>query len=230
MVDVPNNSGMADAIRASAERLGIDPLDLATAVSYESAGTFDPKIKGPTTRWGQHIGLIQAGEPQRAKYGINPNAPLADQFAGIERYLTDAGVKPGHGLIDIYSAINSGRVGRPNASDAAAGGAPGTVADKVASMAPHRVRASLLLDGKLPEGVSRSAPAAQAAPIAQGGAPMGLAPAGAPASDDGLAVLVQAAQQIAASAHEGGVPEMPDLLPPLQVGPLKMGFGRMRRG
>src|SRR5688572_22652650 len=132
---------LAGAIMESASRLGIDPSDLATAISYETGGTFDKWKAGPTTQWGQHRGLFQWGEPQRAKYGVTPEMSVADQLRAGERYLTDAGVKPGHGLLDIYSAINAGRVGRYGASDANNGGAPGTVADKVANqMALHRIK------------------------------------------------------------------------------------------
>ncbi len=141
-------SDLAAALRASSGRLGIDPLDLGTAISYETAGTWDPWKAGPTTKWGQHRGLIQWGEPQRQKYGVTQGMPVADQLTAVERYLTDAGVRPGHGLLDIYSAINAGRVGRYGASDAAAGGAPGTVQDKVnGQMAGHRAKAEALLGG-----------------------------------------------------------------------------------
>lgn len=147
-------SDLASAILASAQRLGIDPRDLATAISYETAGTFDPWKAGPTTQWGQHRGLIQWGEPQRAKYGVSEGMPVDAQMQAAERYLTDAGVKPGMGLLDVYSAINAGRVGRYGASDANNGGAPGTVADKVNSqMAGHRKNAEKLLGGMAPSGV-----------------------------------------------------------------------------
>ncbi len=139
-------SQLRDSIVAEATRAGINPLDLATAMSYETAGTFDPWKKGPTTKWGEHRGLIQWGEPQREKYGIGPDTPIPDQVKASVDYLIDRGVKPGMGLMDIYSAINAGGVGRYGASDAAAGGAPGTVADKVNyQMAGHRDKAAALL-------------------------------------------------------------------------------------
>jgi len=125
---------MASSIRETAEELGVDPKDLATAISYETGGTMDPWKRGPTTKWGQHRGLIQWGEPQRRKYGVDENTSIKDQVKAAGRYLKDAGVRPGMGLLDIYSAINAGGVGRYNLSDAHAGGAPGTVADKVRSM------------------------------------------------------------------------------------------------
>jgi hypothetical protein len=136
------------AITSTAKRLGISPLDLATVISYETGGTFDPWKRGPVTQHGQHRGLIQWGEPQRQKYGVTRDMPVADQLAAVGDYLQDAGVRPGMGLKDVYSAVNAGRVGRYNASDENNGGAPGTVADKVRyQMAGHKKNAQALLGG-----------------------------------------------------------------------------------
>lgn len=145
--DAGGGAGLQESIRKTAKDLGISPVDLATAISYETAGSFDPWKKGPTTQWGQHRGLIQWGEPQRKKYGVTEGMSPADQMEAVGRYLKDAGVKPGMGLLDVYSAINAGRVGRYGASDANNGGAPGSVADKVAGMAGHRANAERLLGG-----------------------------------------------------------------------------------
>lgn len=153
-------------IQETASALGIDPVDLATAISYETAGTFDPTKAGPTTQWGQHKGLIQFGEPQAQKYGVNWEDPIGSQLGpngAVANYLRDTGVQPGMGLMDIYSAINAGGVGRNNRSDANNGGAPGTVADKVnQQMGGHRAKALALFGG------------GQAAPT--GAAPMQQAP------------------------------------------------------
>ncbi len=138
-------------IQTAAAELGIDPIDLATVISYETAGTFDPKKGGPTTQWGRHRGLIQFGEPQAKEYGVDWNDPIGSQLGAdgaIVRYLKAAGVKPGMGILDVYSAVNAGRVGRYGASDANNGGAPGTVADKVNNqMSGHRRKAEKLLGG-----------------------------------------------------------------------------------
>ena len=140
---------LRQGILATAQSLGIDPIDLGTAISYETAGTFDPTKAGPTTQWGQHRGLIQFGEPQAKQYGVDWNDPIGSQLGengAVARYLRGAGVKPGMGMMDIYSAINAGSVGRYGASDANNGGAPGTVADKVnGQMAGHREKAMALL-------------------------------------------------------------------------------------
>ena len=137
-----------------AKARGLDPIDVATAISYETGGRFDPMISGPTTQWGTHRGLIQFGEPQAKQHGVdfsNPDAAWRSQLnptsGAVWSYLDGAGVKPGMGIDQIYSAINAGSVGRMNASDANNGGAPGTVADKVASMGPHREKAAQFLGG-----------------------------------------------------------------------------------
>jgi len=138
-------------IVSAAEALGVDPVDLATAISYETAGTFDPTKAGPTTKWGRHRGLIQFGEPQARRYGVDWSDPIGSQLGpdgAVVKYLRDTGVRPGMGLLDIYSAINTGGVGRYNRSDAHAGGAPGTVRDKVENqMAGHRRKALALIGG-----------------------------------------------------------------------------------
>lgn len=162
-------------ILGAAQQLGINPVDLATAISYETAGRFDPNIAGPRTKWGQHKGLLQWGEPQAQKY-LGGDFSIPSQMKGAVSYLQDAGVQPGMGLKDIYSAINAGRVGRYGASDAAAGGAPGTVADKVAGMGDHRAKAEALIGGQPMEiAAGPSAPTPAATPAsAKIDAPPGL--------------------------------------------------------
>jgi hypothetical protein len=138
-----------------AKKRGLDPIDVATAISYETAGKFDPLIKGPTTQHGTHEGLIQFGDPQGQQHGAvfdqGPDMAMRSQLdpenGAVWSYLQDTGVQPGMGLPEIYSAINAGAVGRMGASDANNGGAPGTVADKVAGMGPHRQKAAAFLGG-----------------------------------------------------------------------------------
>lgn len=145
---------MRSGIAATAKALGIDPIDLATVISYETAGTFSPTKAGPRTQWGQHKGLIQFGEPQARKYGVDWKNPMASQLGpdgAVAKYLRAAGVRPGMGIMDVYSAINAGGVGRYNRSDANNGGAPGTVADKVNNqMAGHRRKAERMFAGSDP--------------------------------------------------------------------------------
>lgn len=144
---------LAFFIKREADGLGIDPVDLATSISYETAGTFNPAKKGPKTKWGRHIGLIQMGEPQRKQYGYDPEGSLDSQMAAVGRYLKDNGVKPGMGLLDVYSTINAGAPGLYNRSDTKAGGAPGTVLDKVRDqMTGHKEKAMNLLSSLWQQG------------------------------------------------------------------------------
>jgi len=143
------DGSMAGKIVETANAIGADPVDLATVISYETGGTFDPTKRGPTTQYGQHRGLIQFGEPQAAKLGVDWNNPVDSQLGpkgAIAKYFKGAGYKPGMGMMDLYSAVNAGSVGRYNASDANNGGAPGTVRDKVnGQMAGHRAKAERML-------------------------------------------------------------------------------------
>lgn len=154
-------------IYMTARSLGIDPVDLATAISYETAGTFNPKKAGPKTKWGRHRGLIQFGESQAKQYGVDWNDPIKSQLGpngAVAKYLRDNGVRPGMGLLDIYSAINAGEVGMYNRSDEAAGGAPGTVRDKVEKqMKGHRRKAAHLL-GRVSPAVRRTSQAVEQQP------------------------------------------------------------------
>ena len=100
-----------DAIERGAQELGIDPIDYATAISYETAGTFSPTQPGPRTQWGQHRGTIQYGEPQWKEHGVKPD--FEDQVTRTNLdYLRKKGVKPGATFEQIYAAINGGSADR----------------------------------------------------------------------------------------------------------------------
>ena len=105
----------ATALTALAGRLGVDPLDLATVISYETSGRFSPSIRGGKNNL--HIGLIQFGEEEQKKYGAHQGQSFEEQLGAVERYLTDRGYKPGMGILDLYSTINAGTPGRYTASD-----------------------------------------------------------------------------------------------------------------
>lgn len=144
-----SGNALAQGIIETANALQMDPVDLATIISYETAGTFDPTKRGPTTQWGQHRGLIQFGEPQARQYGVDWNDPLGSQLGAdgaIARYYRQNGWRPGMGMLDAYSIVNAGGPGLYNRSDANNGGAPGTVRDKVEQqMSGHRRKAEALL-------------------------------------------------------------------------------------
>lgn len=198
---IPGND-LKSGILQTAEALGVDPVDLATAISYETGGTFDPTKRGPTTQWGQHRGLIQFGEPQAKQYGVDWKNPMGSQLGpdgAVAKYLRDTGVKPGMGLLDIYSAINAGGVGRYNRTDENNGGAPGTVRDKVEKqMSGHRAKALALMGSKSAPPAAQALEAlAQPQPVQVAGLDpaIGVAQAGAeqgiPADNPGLQALAK---------------------------------------
>lgn len=128
-----------------AAQLGVSAKDLLTAISYETGGKFDPRIMGGAG--GQYFGLFQAGPEARQRYGLTTESSIEQQLEAMAKYLTDAGVKAGDGLLQIYAAINAGSAKKIYASDEANGGAPGTVLDKVSGqMGGHEARAQGLLE------------------------------------------------------------------------------------
>ena len=141
---------IASGLSEAANELGMDVVDLATIVSYETGGTFNPTKAGPTTKWGQHKGLIQFGEPQAKQYGVDWSNPYSSQLGkdgAIVKYFRQSGFKEGMGLLDAYSIVNAGSPGLYDRSDEAAGGAPGTVRDKVQKqMAGHKAKARRLVE------------------------------------------------------------------------------------
>ena len=178
----------------TANALGMDPGVLATIISYETAGTFDPTKRGPTTKWGQHRGLIQFGEPQAKQYGVDWNDPMGSQLGpdgAIVKYFLASGWKPGMSELDAYSVVNAGGPGRYNASDTAAGGAPGTVKDKVETQfGPHRDKAYALLGGEYTPQAGGSQAGGQPQNALAG--PFSIAgPTGAPPQQNALAQMQQ---------------------------------------
>lgn len=144
----------------TAKELGVSTEDLATVISFESAGTFDPTIAGPTTQHGTHKGLIQFGESQAAKYGVDFNDPINTQLGkdgAIVKYLRDNGYQNGMSLEQLYATINAGDPNGLNKSDTFNGGTAGTVLDKVTTQfAPHRENARKFLGIDSTENISNS--------------------------------------------------------------------------
>ena len=105
-----------DALLEVSQELGIDAADLATIISYESAGSFSPD------KWGghndEHMGLIQFGPSERQSYGVTEGMTFAEQLRGpVKQYLLDrfAGQNrstQGATLLDLYRTVLGGN---PNA-------------------------------------------------------------------------------------------------------------------
>lgn len=98
-----------------ASELGLDPIEVAAVMSYESAGSFDPARMGG--RNNQYMGLIQFGPEERRTYGITATSTPEQWTQAILGFMRDRGFRRGMSLLDFYSTINAGRPGRYNASD-----------------------------------------------------------------------------------------------------------------
>jgi len=102
-------SSKQQAMVTAANELGVRPQDLASVISQETMGTFNHQITGG--EGGNYKGLIQFGIPERKQYGYREDMTFEEQMLGpVVRYLKDRGVKPGHGVKEIYAAILTGNV------------------------------------------------------------------------------------------------------------------------
>lgn len=110
-----NEDPRAKAIKETAAARGIDPVDLATAIAYETAGTFDPAVRGG--KGNDYIGLIQFGPNEQRDYGASQDQDFETQMKAVDRFLEGRGLAPGSGLLDIYSTILAGSPGLYDRSD-----------------------------------------------------------------------------------------------------------------
>ena len=98
------------ALEDAANDLGVNPLDLAAMIGFETGGTYNAAERN---KYG-YEGVIQFGEDERKAYGYKPGMSFADQVRGpMVRYLKDrfkkAGMKTeGASLEDLYTAVLTG--------------------------------------------------------------------------------------------------------------------------
>jgi TP901 family phage tail tape measure protein len=135
-------SSRARALIAAAQKLGVSPLDLATIISFETAGTFSPSIRGGAG--GNYQGLIQFGAPERRQYGVTPGQSFEEQVMGpVVRYFQDRfkGVgmsTQGASLLDLYTTVLAGN---PRANRNARDSFGTSAVSGVQRMEPHRQKA-----------------------------------------------------------------------------------------
>lgn len=108
-------SGYTRVATDVAQEFGLDPVKVAAIMSYETGGTFNPKIMGG--KGGNYMGLIQFGPEERKKYGITADSSPEQWSKAVRSFLKDRGFKKGMSTLDLYSTINAGTPGRYNASD-----------------------------------------------------------------------------------------------------------------
>ena len=131
-----------DALIEVAATLGVNPIDLATIIGFESAGTYDPgKVGG---EGGNYQGLIQFGISERKAYGVVPGMTFEEQLRGpVLRYFQDrfraAGWETqGATLEDLYTTVIAGN---PGANRDARDSFGTSARSGVAKMGGHRAQA-----------------------------------------------------------------------------------------
>lgn len=123
------------AIKATADRLGLDPYSFGAIIAKESS--FNPNIWGGAG--GNYYGLIQFGGPERREAGLDPEKiknksyTIAGQLPAVERWLRGRGFETGMGPQKAYATILGGN---PNANINAPDANNTTVANTTASLLP----------------------------------------------------------------------------------------------
>lgn len=116
----------AQALYETSGELGVNPIELAGLINYESAGTWNPDKWGGKN--GNYVGLIQMGGPERRQYGWKPGMTQAEYIRGpMKSYLVDRGLKPGMGIDHMYSIVNAGSLNRDGTPRYGASDGNGTV-------------------------------------------------------------------------------------------------------
>lgn len=145
----PTLSPFAQKIKQVAANINADPIDLATLISFETAGTFSPSIRGPVVKdRGRAVGLIQFMPDSARTLGTTAEALAqmspVEQMDYVERYFMKWGFKGG-GLKQLYATVFAGD---PNAKGTISDGYH-TLDSAVERMTKeHRGRAIALLSGK----------------------------------------------------------------------------------
>lgn len=140
--DLVGANSQGRALTTAAGRLGVNPLDLATIIGFETAGTYSPSKRGGAG--GNYMGLIQFGPNERKQYGANANQSFEEQVLGpVVRYFQDrfksAGMSTqGADLLTLYRTVLGGN---PRASLTARDAFGTSPASGVAAMGPHRLEA-----------------------------------------------------------------------------------------
>lgn len=100
------------AIGYIAQQLGVDPVDVATFINYETGGDLvSGKYRRGLDRWGgdggNYFGWIQFSPSNQAKYGVRPGMTAMQMAQAVTSYLKNAGIRPGDGLEMMYQAVQA---------------------------------------------------------------------------------------------------------------------------
>jgi hypothetical protein len=100
------------AIQYISAQLGVDPLDVATFINYETGGRL---VSGQYRRgldtWGgdggRYLGWIQFSPDNQAKYGVRVGMTPMEMAQAVVKYMKNSGIKPGDSLDMLYQAVQA---------------------------------------------------------------------------------------------------------------------------
>jgi hypothetical protein len=100
------------AIQYIATELGVDPIDVATFINYETGGRLvNGEYRRGLDTWGgdggRYLGWIQFSPDNQAKYGVRVGMSPMEMSQAIVKYMKNAGVRPGDSLDMLYQAVQA---------------------------------------------------------------------------------------------------------------------------
>lgn len=100
-----------DALVNAGRDLGVDPLDLATIIGFETAGSYSPNQMGG--EGGVYMGLIQFGLNEQRTYGIIPGMTFEQQLTKVVQFFKDRFASrgmstQGASLLQLYTTVIAG--------------------------------------------------------------------------------------------------------------------------
>lgn len=141
-------------IMRGASELGIDPMDLATVISYETGGTIlSGRYRHGLDNFGgdndAYLGWIQFSPYNQKQYNVKPGMNSRQMMDAVISYLRKEGIRPGDNITTIYQAIQGPKwVDEARRTGVAVGqDSNDTVENHLNKMEPHRRNAEQLLRG-----------------------------------------------------------------------------------
>jgi len=101
-----------NALNEAASELGVDPLDLATIIGFESGGSYSPDKPGGDND--AYLGLIQFSPDNQKTYGVTKGMTFEEQLLGpVVQYFKDRFQKVGMStqgatLLQLYTTVLAG--------------------------------------------------------------------------------------------------------------------------
>lgn len=100
------------AVNFIAQSLGVDPVDVATFINYETGGNLaSGDYRSGLDRWGgsggKYLGWIQFSPENQQKYGVRPGMNAMEMAQAVVSYLKDSGIQPGDSIEMMYQAVQS---------------------------------------------------------------------------------------------------------------------------